>query len=198
LIIKIAALLSMLVLLNSCVPLPKSLPVIETPPVRMHQTGYSILPLDEPGWEIGKKDRIELVIGKRGNMDHTYVYRSLLVKLEPYTNPGEFVDVVKKSINNDVDTTRFNTVKHETVPHRFQSAICARSHLLHEDKKALKSSSKPGNMIMEMRVLTCGHPKDKQVGVMVIYSERYWPGDRDPKFDSRAEELMAGLLFENF
>jgi hypothetical protein len=169
LIIKIAALLSMLVLLISCAPLPKSLPVIETPPVRMHQTGYSILPLDEPGWEIGKRDQIELVIGKRGNMDHTFVYRSLLVKLEPYTNPEEFVSVVKEWIDKDGDTTRFNAVKHETVFHSFQSAVCARSHLLHEDKKALTSSSKTRNMIMEMRVLNCNHPKNKQVGVIVIY-----------------------------
>ena len=127
----------------------------------------------------------------------TTFYLSRVNGKRVYDTHGKFVGVVKESINNDVDTTRFNTVKHETVFHSFQSAVCARSHLLHEDKKALTSSSKPGNMIMEMRVLTCGHPKDKQVGVMVIYSERYWPGDPDPKFDSRAEELMAGLLFEN-
>jgi hypothetical protein len=70
--------------------------------------------------------------------------------------------------------------------------------LVVEDQKTVKRSSRQGNMVMEMLTMTCAHPKDKRVGVNVVYSERYYPGERDPRLDIRTKEILNGLQFGDF
>jgi hypothetical protein len=157
------AILMLSLLSVSCISGPR-LTEIETPPARLYEKGYSILPLNEPGWEIGQRNQVELTIGKRGkDLDHTYVYHATLVQLKPFSNSQEFMSLIKEQIDQDRNPERFTELKISTDLYPGKGEDCVRIHTVHEDKKAKALSMRSGNMVMELLALACAHPKDKSM-----------------------------------
>jgi hypothetical protein len=108
------------------------------------------------------------------------------------------MSLIKEQIDQDRNPERFTELKISTDLYPGKGEDCVRIHTVHEDKKAKALSMRSGNMVMELLALTCAHPKDKRVAVHVVYSERYWPGDRDPEFENRAEQILNSLRLEDF
>jgi hypothetical protein len=104
------------------------------------------------------------------------------------------------------DTDRYRLIEHEiepyarkeTTPVTFNSlAMCAVSRQTVADRQAaLADSGETGLLIRESRTLVCVHPVETDIAVVVNYSHRYLPGNRDPEFVSKADEVFASIAFK--
>jgi hypothetical protein len=167
---------------------------VELPPKPLFLNGYSLMPLNEEGWVIGKRTSYVVALGKYGkNPDQTFVISALLIKLSPFQTTEEFVRQVKEGQTQDTDPKRFTTIKHEVISYPHNGAECTRSHGVLVDHAAAKRSGQPGDMNLEMLTLLCAHPKDKRVGVNVFYSQRSYPGQEDPAFLEKATTVLNSV-----
>jgi hypothetical protein len=138
-------------------------------------------------------------IVKRGeHEDQTHAIEGVVLNLLPYNTPSEFVTMIGDAHIKDYERCRFSIIAHETKPHEGNGALCAKSYFSALDQMAVKRSNRHGDMILEALVLTCAHPQHPKVCVNLSYSERYWPGDRDPEFENRAEQILNSLRLEDF
>jgi hypothetical protein len=75
--------------------------------------------------------------------------------------------------------------------------MCAVSRQTVADRQAaLADSGETGLLIRESRTLVCVHPVETDIAVVVNYSHRYLPGNRDPEFVSKADEVFASIAFK--
>lgn len=138
-------------------------------------------------------------LGKPGqHEDHTYAVQGVILNLIPYANKQEFADKLDAALVRDYERCRFDITSHETILYERKDGLCAKSYFSMVDRKTVKRSTREGDMILDALVLTCAHPKDPKVCVNISYSERYYPGDRSPDFDSRAGQVLESLKFEDF
>ena len=167
---------------------------VELPPKRLLQDGYSLMPLNEEGWVIGKRNSYLVTLGKYGkNPDQTFAISANLIRLPPFNTTEEFVRLVKEGQSQDTDPKRFTTIKHEVISYPQNGAECTKSHGVLVDHAAAKRSGQPGDMNLEMLTLVCAHPKDKRVGVTVFYTQRSYPGQEDPAFLEKAITILNSV-----
>ena len=180
-------------LLTSCA----SLQEIQVPPERFVQKGFSFMPLNEKGWLIGGRNPHRAVLGKQGdNPDETLAIEADVLGGFPVLKSNEeLLHLVKETEAKNTDPSRFKVLKYEVSPYMDKGRNCARSHMAAEDHAAVKRSGKSGRMILEALALICIHPKDKNVGISVKYSQRYYPDQRDPKFLEKATSVLNSIEF---
>ena len=89
-------------------------------------------------------------------------------------------------------------MKHEVVTYPNKGTDCTKSHMAAEDLGAAKKVGKTGVMVQEALTLTCAHPKDKDVGINIGYSQRYYPGQGDPRFLEKATSILDSVEFADF
>ncbi len=175
--------------------LPPS-PEIQIPPERISQNGYSLVPLNEKGWLIAGRNAYQLAIGKRGeNPDETFAIQAIPFRLSAFKTNEEFVSMVREGQENDTERPRFKIVKHEVTAYPMSGTDCAKSHMVTEDRAAVKRTNRSGDMILEVLTLTCAHPKDKSYGISIIFSQRYYPGQRDPALIEKAASVLTSVEF---
>jgi hypothetical protein len=169
---------------------------VPTPPGRMLQNGYSFVPLNEKGWLIADWNVFHLTLVKVGkHPDETVAIQALPFRLPAFKTNEELVRLVREGQAKDTDPQRFKIIKNEVVSYPMKVTACARSYFLAEDRAAVKRSTRSGNMILEVSTLTCAHPDDRSVGISIIYSQRYYPGQGDPDFKKKAEEIIKSVEF---
>ena len=88
---------------------------------------------------------------------------------------------------------RFRVIESSSAPD--ERAACTRRHLVTEDRTPARRSGSNQPMVLEARILTCVHPGDAELGIAIMYSQRYEAGGRDPGFDAKATEVFRGLRF---
>lgn len=196
--IRLTGLLFFALMLASCVPVGPRAPEIKLPPERILQKGYSIMPLNEEGWHILGRDQYRVALAKSGTgADETFAIQATVLDLPSFTSPDDLVRVVKEGQMKDTDLKRFNVMKHEVVSHRQKEADCAKSHFVIEDTGAVKRTPRTGSMILEAMSINCAYPKNKNMGISVNYSHRYYPENKDANFVDRATAVLDSLEFEN-
>lgn len=179
---------------TACVQMGPVLPEIALPPERIWFESYSILPLNEVGWIIGGRDSTRAMLGKHGESpDETNVIESSLVIAPIYKDDATFIKFVRESQEADTNPDRFNPLRHEFSTTNKDDNPCVISHLAAEDTQAKKRSGKSGDMILEMKVLTCYHVRREVYLINVVYSQRYYQGFRDPKFDEKASYIFDNV-----
>lgn len=182
-------------LLRAC-PRKPQLPEIRIPPDRIAQKGYSLIPPNEKGWLVAGRNDYQLALVKKGaNPDETFAIQAVPFRLSEFNTNEEFIRLIKEGQAKDTDSRRFKIVKHDVVSYPKIGTNCAKSHTVSEDRAAVKRSQKPGDMILEAMALTCAHPKDKNLGISVIYSQRYYPGQRDLAFAEQATTVLSSVEF---
>lgn len=183
-------------LITSCASMQPRLIEVQIPPERISQKGYSLVPLNEKGWLIARKNAYQLTIGKRGgNPDETFIIQAISFKLPEFKTSEEFVRFIKEGQLNDTNSKRFTIVKHEVTSDPTKGAECAKSHMVTVDRAAVKRSGMSGDMVLEALTLICAHPKDKSVGIMIGYSQRYYSGQRDATFDEKVTSILNSIEF---
>ena len=182
--------------LSSCASPGLHMAEIQVPPERIVQKGYSLVPLNEKGWVVARRDPGRLSLAKRGEMaDTTIAIQGTLFRLPRSNSSGEFVQLLKDGQAKDTDPQRFRVLKHEVLALSRKGTQCARSHMVAEDHSGVRGSSP---MIFELLTLTCAHPRDPSIGIDIGYSERYHAGQRDPAFVDRAETVFSSVEFTGF
>ncbi|ABQ25640.1 hypothetical protein [Geotalea uraniireducens] len=180
-----------ILIITSCASLQPHLPEVQIPPERISQKGYSLVPLNEKGWLIAGRNAYQLALVKRGeNPDETFAIQAIPFRLPTFKTHEEFVRLIEEGQSKDTDPQRFNIVKQEVTGYLMKGTDCVKSHMITEDLAAVKISGKSGNMLLEALTLTCAHPKDNSVGISVIYSQRYYPGQRDTAFVEKAMSVL--------
>lgn len=178
-------------------PGPQDMQDIQVPPGRLFQKGFSLMPLNEKGWQINQRNPYQLMLDKPGgNPDEALMIQALVIKLPPFKSNEELVQQVKEVQVNDINLTRVSLLKYDLRPYVKKGRNCVRSHIAAEDRGAFEKSDKSGKKVMaEVVSLICAHPKNKQIGINVTYAQRYYMGQKDPVFLEKAEKLIDSIKF---
>lgn len=183
-------------LIASCATAQPKFTEIPTPPERIKLRGYSFVPLNENGWHIIKKDEYQIMLSKLGkNTDETYAILALPFKLPPLKTNSELIHMIESWQEKEKDTQRFKEIKHEVLPYPMKEINCAKSHLVTKDLKAVKRTDNPADMILESIRLTCVHPNEKNFGIGIEYSHRYYSGQNDSTFIEKGTSIFNSIRF---
>jgi hypothetical protein len=182
----------------SCASMQPRLPEVQLPPERISQKGYSLVPLNEKGWLIVGRNAYQMALAKHGeNPDETFAIQAILFRLSAFKTNEEFVRLIKEGQVKDTNPQRFKILEHEVASYPTKGTDCAKSHMMAEDHAAVKRSGKSGDMVLEMLTLTCAHPKNRNVGISVIYSQRYYSDQRDSAFVEKGTSVLNSVEFSD-
>jgi hypothetical protein len=180
--------------ITACAATKPHLPEVKVPPERILEKGYSLMPLNEPGWLIeGRNDYAFAFVKPGANQDETFVIQAMFSRLPAYETNAEFLKVIKDGQNKDSDSKRFEILKHDVSPFPMKGADCAESHMVTVDHAAVKRSNNTGDMILEALMLVCAHPSEKSVAIHVIYSHRHYPSQDDPAFMEKGATVLNSV-----
>ena len=175
------------------------LPQVATPPQRMVQQGYSFIPLDEKDWYIIGRNEHQVALAKSGrHAGETFALQALPFDCPPFDTEDEFVRFIQEGLSQNTNPQRFKIVVNDASPYHTGGATCVKSHIVKEDHAAVKGSSRADPMVLDIYSLTCRHPHDASVGVMLTYSQRYYSGQGDPQLGNKATLLFNSIQFEGF
>lgn len=160
------------------------------------QPGYSLLPLNEKDWFAGPRNQYQLSLGKYGaGADETFAIQGIASRLPEFSTADEFLRIVREGQAADTASPRFKIVSHSVVVDTSRQTQCAKSHVIAEDSRPVKRTTKVGPMILEVAALVCAHPNSRELGISIIYSHRYYPGQADSAFMQKADQVMSGVEF---
>lgn len=175
---------------------PKLLPL---PPERIRMNGYSLVPPDEPGWAMLRRERRgvhTLALGRGdGSAEESYAIVAMLIKTKGYRGPEEFLALVREYVAAGPVPARYHVRQVETEARAGKATDCARTHGVVEDFEAAPMFGHQGVVILEVVGFFCAHPDDRRVLVYVGLSQRYHPEHRDTALVEKAERLFASLEF---
>lgn len=192
----IAAIYFPAVFISACATTRPVMQEVSLPPQRIIMNGYSLVPLDEKGWLIGLRDRDAVVLGKRGNdPDENMIIRAFAEVLPPLKSDEEFIGFGKSVLVME-GAARHKVLSQQTRPLTIKSQSCVRSDTFMEDHNAVKRSSKTDPMILEAYSLVCKHPNGS-TGIVVVYSHRFYAGQKDPEAGMKAQKIFDSLEFSN-
>ncbi|MCP3943752.1 MAG: hypothetical protein GY710_20050 [Desulfobacteraceae bacterium] len=186
--------------ISSCTFMQPSLPEVQIPPKRIFQKHYSLMPPNEEGWLIIQKDAYQLTLGKFGDTtDETFAIQIIPFRLPEFKTKDEFVHIIKENQIKKADPKRFKIIRHDVTSNMVNGTDCIKSHMVTEDSAAIKRSGNPKDTIMILEALTLNYamPKDRTIGVSIIYSHRYYPENRDPAFIEKAMGVLNSFKFKN-
>ncbi len=187
----------MAVVVMGCTPLRPAIKEVPRPPHIILKNGYSLVPLDEPGWLVGYEDSEKLILGRHGdNPDETFIIRSFIQTLPLLKSEEEFIGF-SKSVLVMEGATRHKIVSQKTIPLTIKGQSCARNDTILEDHAAVKRISRNENMIIESYTLFCKHPNNS-VGILLEYSHRCYADNKDPDSAKKAQELFDSIGFYDF
>ena len=182
--------------ISSCGPVPvrPAMEEVQLPPQRIVQKGYSILPLNEPGWLVGYRNQEKLVLGKRASdPDENFVIRSFAEVLPPLKSEEEFTGFAKSVLIME-GAARHKVISQEAKRLKVKGQKCVRTDTVMEDHGAAKRSSRTEQMILEIYSLLCKHPNGT-TGILVAYSHRYYQGNRDQASERKAQTIFDSIEF---
>lgn len=171
--------------------------VVQVPPGRLFQKGFSLTPPNEKGWKITQRTPYQMMLDKSGkNPDEGFVIQAQIMKLPPFKSDEDFVQQVNEVQVNSINFSRLELLKYGLNRHKKTGKNCVRTRISAERPVASgKSSGKMEKIITEAVSLTCAHPKNKQVGINVTYTYRHYAGKNDPAFLENAGKLIDSLKF---
>ena len=104
------------------------------------------------------------------------------------------------------DPDRYTLIEHEIVPFKRKEtipldfnrlAMCVVSRQVIADKQAvLLESGDIGALIRETQTLVCVHPTESDRAVVLNYSHRYQPGNRDSEFIGKTNRVFESIAFK--
>jgi hypothetical protein len=182
---------------------------IEFQRFRFFASDYSFVPPGTDGWEmlLPREGQDMLMLEKGDSPNEINTLSSARYQFPEIGSTRELVDATRRFMAyQPEDTDRYRLIEHEiepyarkeTTPVTFNSlAMCAVSRQTVADRQAaLADSGETGLLIRESRTLVCVHPVETDIAVVVNYSHRYLPGNRDPEFVSKADEVFASIAFK--
>lgn len=159
---------------------------------------YSFVPPGTDGWEIrGPREGVDRSLHNEGkSLDELNTLSSVRYNMPEIESMQDLVAKLKVHMEYPPESAdRYTVLEHQVDAFAKKEAMCALSQQVIDDKKALLMSKKRVPMIREVQTLLCLHPYEENVGVMLNYSHRYYPGNRDGEFIDKAKKVFESLAF---
>jgi hypothetical protein len=170
-------------------------------PTRFELRGFSFTAPaaveDEKPWGVAKRTPDLLILGKPGEFQsEVFTVQATVVRLPALASPDALLQYVKSSQQRELDPKRFRILKHELSLQPVNGESCALSHIEAVDRAMRSTTGPTANIMLETLTLTCAHPKDRDTGINVTYSYKYFPEDKDPRFLERGSAILEGLRLD--
>jgi len=182
---------------------------IEFQHFRFFAQDYSFVPPGTSGWEMRepREGQDMLMLEKGAGPDELNTLSSTRYKFPLINSKQELVDITRGFMEYaPEDPDRYKIIEHEIVPYtkkesmpiNFNSlAMCVVSRQVIADKQALLlESGEKGTLLRETQTLVCVHPTETDRAVVLNYSHRYQPGNRDPEFINKARRVFESIAFK--
>ncbi len=189
-----AVILAAAFVLVSCATIKPNLPELPPNTGRLALDGATFAAPEGGGWYVELRNPFHIGLVKpRTNLDETTVVEAQLFKLAQPVAGESFVQQIRQGEDQDTNPQRFTVRTHDVEAANMGNVICARSYYVTVDNAPHTASHSGRPMILEAASLKCRHPDDPRVGVSLTFSERYYPGDSDPDFKAKANQVLDSL-----
>jgi hypothetical protein len=170
-------------------------------PRRFELQGFSIatpaVTKEQKPWVVAKRTPDLLILGRPGEFEsEIFTVQAAVIKLPALATPDALLQHVKAAQQSELDPKRFRILKHELSLQPVDGESCALSHLEAVDRAVPSTSGPTANMMLETLTLTCAHPKDRNTGINVTYSHKYFPEDKDQQFVENGSVILQGLAID--
>ena len=172
---------------------------VTLPPARSNHVGFSLVPLNEPGWLVLQKAPGFVAFGKRGgDPDETFGLQASSTSVPKYASNDDFYASTRNPPPTGGPPGRFRLVSYQSRPAPDKGEKCVRAHSLAEDHSPTRPSKRTEFMLLEAYTLLCVHPKNSTVGIAVTFSQRYYSGNRAARLDKDAEVIFSSVALSDF
>lgn len=156
--------------------------------------GYSVLAPQGKDWFELKRDRHNVVFGKKiKSRTHAFIATAMSVQItEKFDKPEEFRDYVSKTPLEPGDK-RTKLIENRVELDQSFSRFCVRTHTRAEDRGAVYAKGKP--LLLETFGVSCLHPADPGLAVSVSYSERGHLAETSAELRAQGESFVRSLKF---
>ena len=181
----------------SCAP---TFSKITDPSTRLNNiSGVSVLPPQEPEWNIGPMTQFELTLAKRGQPDgESYAATVMVFSFSNLYTEQDFLKAILMKRASEPQDDRYTNVTDEVNLVHDRGAVCVRIHEVREDKAAHIGGTETKVMVLEAITYFCQHPKNERIGVRMEYSHRHFPGNDDPAMEAKANAFLDQVQFTDF
>lgn len=167
---------------------------IAVPDMIYELEGYSVLAPQGKDWFELKRDRHNVVFGKKiKSRTHAFIATAMSVQItEKFDKPEEFRDYVSKTPLEPGDK-RTKLIENRVELDQSFSRFCVRIHTRAEDRGAVYAKGKP--LLLETFGVSCLHPADPGLAVSVSYSERGHLAETSAELRAQGESFVRSLKF---
>ena len=172
-------------------------PIVDTSKRLSSSHVFSFLPPQENGWIIRSQKYDKLHLFKQGSKDdETFVILAWSGQLPNFEREEDFINAVKAKFDRIPKQKRIKIIKSDFLPGD-NSDFCFLIYEIMEDHSAYKyTTDRKDYMMLETFRRLCRHPTNKNIAISIEYSHRYYPGDNDPDFMSKAEMIFNNLEYK--
>jgi hypothetical protein len=162
-------------------------------------SGVSVLPPQEPDWNIGPMTQSQLWLAKRGQPDgESYAATVTSYHLPNLDTEQDFLKWILERRASEAQTDRYTNVKDEVNLVQGRGAVCVHIHDVRGDNAAQIGGTETKVMVLEAIWYLCQHPKNKRIGVRMEYSHRHFAGNDDPAMETKANAFLDQVQFTKF
>lgn len=184
-------------LLIACVAHRTNLEQLSPESERIQLKWFSVATPGESGWYVAQRNAHAVQLAKQGGAtDESYAIQAWSIQLPQFQSDDAFVAFIGQAIDKDKNSTRFlkkeSTVSKKSMPH----GVCVAFKSIHEDLAAAKRTDNRDPMQLEVSGMTCRNPKNQLEGAHLVYSNRYYAGNRDTSLPDKANAFFDSLAFE--
>lgn len=143
------------------------------------------------GWRLLESGPEVMAFGRDGaSNDSTYVAQVTAFRLSPSSTPEELLELVKAGVAKDSPPDRFKVFLTIFEPTFERPYHCVRFRGSSQDLKA-RTRDGVATLLLHIRSLYCQHPLQRDLGIMISYSQR--GGPQDPDLDAQAQSFIDGV-----
>jgi hypothetical protein len=143
------------------------------------------------GWELLESGTEVVAFGRYGaSPEHTYVANVFAFPLPTFSTPDDLLAFVKAGVEKDAPPDRFKVFVSIFEFTSKRPYPCVRYRSSSQDMKA-RTRRGIDTQLLHIHSLYCQHPAERNLGMMISYSQR--GGPPDPDLDSQAQSFIDGV-----
>lgn len=170
---------------------------------------YSFIVPYETGWNEKGRNRMNIALKREGReRDEVYNIQAIQFRLPEFKSTDEFIKRMTHVQSKKMKPPRYAIKKHKVAVYPKKGKQCVRSHRVIEDNGPKDKSKNYPVMIISSVILTCPHPKEKEIGINLSYSHHYRASYKrgnlvqkplasiDERFTIKADKFIDSLKFK--
>lgn len=163
---------------------------------RIEQNGYSFQPPGQDGWFIASRSDDRITLAKAGRMEgETYLIEGSHLELAGLTDTNGLVEFAADLSSRSLPAPRFRIREQDTTNIVIADAQCAMTHIVAEDRDPGTGSNVLTAMLLDTVSTICRHPATAQLGILMTFTHRSFPEDRDRTFEAYAQSVLQTQQF---